>query len=76
MEFQAFRTLWRMTTWEWSSDIAHLPGCIPTWATPGGGPAPLTAAFYEQFAHRSVCRLQFYAQEALTDIEMAQCVNV
>ena len=37
MEFQAFRTLWRMTTWEWSSDIAHLPGCIPTWATPGGG---------------------------------------
>ena len=36
MEFQAFRTLWRMTTWEWSSDIAHLPGCIPTWATPGG----------------------------------------
>ena len=44
-----------------------------TW---GGGPAPLTAAFYEQFAHRSVCRLQFYAQEALTDIEMAQCVNV
>ena len=67
--------------WQLGSGVPTSPTCQGAFQPgrhlgEGGGPAPLTAAFYEQFAHRSVCRLQFHAQEALTDIEMAQCVNV